>query len=108
MSLHFFRHALVKTFLRQQARVARRAGNTERAEKLRASLDNPEVCEAVCGFCCDAYDAYQAEATKAGSPLTDFLEWLLAHADEIIAFIEMIIDLFTAQARAEAERPRSA
>lgn len=39
------------------------------------------------------------DAHAVASPVTDFLDWLLAHADEILALIVKIMDLFAEDAK---------
>lgn len=45
------------------------------------------------GSCCES--AYEQFERSASGPLTDFLEWLFEHADEMLALIAKIISLFS-------------
>lgn len=60
---------------------------------LQAVLTNRDLREAVADEKVAEYESAIIVA-GAGSPLTDFFEWLLAHADEIIALIMKLLPLF--------------
>lgn len=53
-----------------------------------ACLANADLCDEAC---CAVQEMYESQA---GGPLTDFLEWVLAHQDEIIALILKLLPLF--------------
>lgn len=78
------RRVAFRFFLRAQIRRA----DGERKAALQRVLDDRELFNAL-------VDELAAEhSQQAGGPLTDFLEWLLDHADEIIALVMKIIPLF--------------
>lgn len=58
------------------------------AEQRQSLLRDGELLSA----CCES--AHEMFESSAAGPLTDFLEWLMDHADEIFALIARIISLF--------------
>lgn len=85
---------------RRQVRLALRSmeadGKKYKADirrQIRLVMDNADMEAALAEECDNAYEA-QVSAGNFGGKLTDFLQWLLDHGDQIIAFIKQIIALF--------------
>lgn len=67
-------------------------GRSEQAATIAQVLGDDELCR----FVCSELDATYQEACLVGSALTDFFEWLIENSDEIIAFIMLLIEIFSA------------
>lgn len=94
MVLH--RHALLSAALRIRVRQWRRSGKMDR-EQADAALSALRDEDACCVICC-AVEAQMQADLAAGNVIDEILkllQWLLDHADEIIALILKLLPLFT-------------
>ena len=95
------RKPLFRMILRSQSRKLRRAGNASDADAIDQVLADPVLFDITHS---EVNGKYEREAS-AGGKLTDILDWILSHSDQIIAFIKMIIALFAPMADAAEQQP---
>lgn len=86
------RKPLMRLGLNRMARKLRREGKADDAKLIEQAVRDGKLFEVVSNECECCY----AESMQGGrgGALTDFLDWLLAHQEDILAFIKMIMDLF--------------
>lgn len=64
--------------------------NKKQADNIKAVLDDPVKFDALA----DMVFAHYQDSAMPGTPLTDFLDWLIENGPAIIAMIVQIIALF--------------
>ena len=79
-------------------RTSRRSSNAEDKSNAGIALGDTEIFDTILDSLSSQYDA-EASASIAdgevGGPFQDFLDWILANQDGILAFIKAIIALFS-------------
>lgn len=94
----------LRKLLKRESRRMERAGKTDTKEQLaiQAALDDHDTLVTLHNAVMDHHDDLAANESSASSaaevergPVTDFLDWLFSHSDQIIAMLVKIIGLFS-------------
>jgi len=80
-----------RTFLN---RLARETNDAEEIYAIRRVLDDRALFEDAVGALADQHDSDLATSADGGRIL-NFLEWLVEHQDQILAFIKALVGIFT-------------